>query len=104
MGEGGSFCGKTKEGASLQTVLSRNMLICFDYPLLLLSQTSYSTFYVMVSFTNKHLEFQDKVVNINKFLVSVTTWQYDKAQFNNGPKGANVRVRPKGEGKAQGTE
>ena len=47
----------------------------------------------MVSFLNKHLEFQDKVVNINKFLVNVTTWQYDKAQFDNGSKGANVRLQ-----------
>ena len=103
LGEGVLFA-KSKEGASIQTVLSRNMLICCDYPLLLLSQTTYSTFYVMVSFLNKHLEFQDKVVNINKFLVNVTTWQYDKAQFDNGSKGANVRLQPKGKGKAQGTE
>ena len=64
------------------------------------SQTTYSTFYVMVSFLNKHLEFQDKVVNINKFLVNVTTWQYDKAQFDNGSKGANVRLQPKRRGKS----
>ena len=66
--------------------------------------THYYFFHKQVRFLNKHLEFQDKVVNINKFLVNVTTWQYGKAQFDNGSKGANVRLEPKGKGKAQGTE
>ena len=56
----------------------------------------------MVSFLNRQLEFQDKDVNINKFLVNVTRWQYNKAQIDSGHKGAKRKAAARRKGKVQG--